>query len=74
MPHLYRVECGLISRGHVEETTSPIDQGQMLYASLLHELEIEGASHADVFAGRTHEQMMDDARMERWREKGLGGE
>lgn len=56
------------------EVASPIDQGQTLYATLLHELGMEGTSHADAFVGRGHEQMMEDALLERWREKGLVGE
>lgn len=53
------------------DTTSPIDQGQALYNTLLRDLDLQGISHKNAFVGRTHKQMMEDALLQRWQEKGL---
>jgi len=54
--------------------TSPIDQGQALYSTLLRDLDMQGISHTKEFADRTHKRMMEDALLQRWQEQGLGRE
>lgn len=49
----------------------PIEQGQSLYARLLHDVGVESVNIPDAFWAETYDQTCERAVMEHWYEKGL---
>lgn len=50
---------------------SPVEFGQTLYATFLHDAGLEGRSLDAAIQERSFDEMMEDSLIERWRERGL---
>lgn len=53
---------------------SPVESGQLLYTAFVRDVGLEGRALDATTEGRSFGEIAEDSIMERWRERGLGGE